>query len=71
MRLNVGKYGTLKVGEEEISEVNEEVDMSEKEYENTFRGPRRNGGGNFRRGGSGGGYYNNQGGRGRPPRDDF
>ena len=74
MRLNVGKYGTLKVGEEEISEVNDEVDMSEKEYENTFRGPRRTGGGgNFRRGGSGGGYYNNnnQGGRGRPPRDDF
>jgi hypothetical protein len=70
----VGKYGTLKVGEEEISEVNDEVDMSEKEYENTFRGPRRTGGGgNFRRGGSGGGYYNNnnQGGRGRPPRDDF
>jgi replication factor A1 len=72
MRLNVGKYGSMAEAEEGI-EPNEELDMSEKEYENTFRGPRRTGGGNFRRGGSGGGYYNNnnQGGRGRPPRDDF
>ncbi|HLH86764.1 MAG TPA: single-stranded DNA-binding protein, partial [Thermoplasmataceae archaeon] len=62
MRLNVGKYGSLKPGEEEISEVNEELDMSEKEYENQYRGRR-----NFR---SGGNYYGGNGqNRNRRPRD--
>lgn len=54
MRLNVGKYGTLSAGTEEISEVNDELDMSDKEYENEFRR------GGFR----GGGGYRNSGGRG-------
>ena len=64
MRLNVGKYGSLRDGEEEVSEVNDELDMSEKEYENTFRRRPFNGGGS----GGRGGYYNqNRGGR----RDDF
>ncbi len=59
MRLNVGKYGNLNESEETVSEVNEDLDMSEKVYENTNF---RRGGGNFRRGGSSGGY-------GRPRRD--
>ncbi len=33
MRLNVGKYGSIKEGPEAVDEVNEELDMSEKEYE--------------------------------------
>ncbi|GGM78319.1 hypothetical protein GCM10007108_15580 [Thermogymnomonas acidicola] len=48
MRLNVGKYGSIKEGPEAVDEVNEELDMSEKEYEPQFRngghyrsGPRR------------------------------
>ena len=67
MRLNVGKYGSLKESEEELAEVNEELDMSEAEHENTFR--RRSFGGG--RGGNRGGYYNNRNGGNRPPRDDF
>ena len=70
MRLNVGKYGSLKAAEEEIQEVNEELDMSEKEHENTFRRRPFNGGG----GGGGsrgrGGFYNQNRG-GRQSRDDF
>lgn len=66
MRLNVGKYGSLNPGSEEISEVNDSLDMSEKEYENQFRP------GGYRRGGNGGGGYrrNESGGFGgdRPPR---
>ncbi|MCL5802680.1 MAG: single-stranded DNA-binding protein [Thermoplasmataceae archaeon] len=67
MRLNVGKYGSIAPGTEEVTEVNEELDVSEKEYENQFHG---NGGGSYggrgrtssyNRGGSGGG----SGGRGR------
>ncbi|MCL4345494.1 MAG: single-stranded DNA-binding protein [Candidatus Thermoplasmatota archaeon] len=53
MRLNVGKYGNLNESEETVSEVNNELDMSEKVYENTNF---RRGGSNFRRGGSPGGY---------------
>ncbi len=56
MRLNVGKYGSINPGTEEVAEVNEELDMSDKEYENQYRG-----GGGFRRGGYGG---NSRGGRG-------
>lgn len=33
MRLNVGKYGSMAKSETEINEVNEENDMSSKEYE--------------------------------------
>ncbi|MGP6219930.1 single-stranded DNA-binding protein [Caldiplasma sukawensis] len=48
MRLNVGKYGSMKESEEVLDAVNDELDMSEKVYENTFnRRPNRN----FRRGG--------------------
>ncbi len=65
MRLNVGKYGSLKVAEEEISELNEELDMSEAEHENTYR--RRPYGG---RGGREGGYFNQNRGS-RPPRNDY
>jgi len=60
MRLNVGKYGSLSDSTEEVSEVNEELDMSEKEYENQFR---------YRGGGGGGGRgrrnFNGGGGRDR------
>ncbi len=35
MRLNVGKYGTMSEGDEDI-EPSEELDMSEKEYENQY-----------------------------------
>ncbi|MCL4334626.1 MAG: single-stranded DNA-binding protein [Candidatus Thermoplasmatota archaeon] len=60
MRLNVGKYGAISKGEEEVAEVNEQVDMSEKEYENRYR-RYGGGGGSYRRyGGSSRGY----GGRG-------
>ena len=69
MRLNVGKYGSLKPAEEEISEVNEEHDMSEAEHENTFRRRPFSGGGG--RSGGRGGFYNNRSGGSRPPRDDF
>ncbi|MCL4336122.1 MAG: single-stranded DNA-binding protein [Candidatus Thermoplasmatota archaeon] len=73
MRLNVGKYGSLKAGEEEITEVNEELDMSEKEYESNFRGrrPFRSGGGGSGGSGGRGGYYNNQNRGGRQSRDDY
>ncbi len=65
MRLNVGKYGSLKAAEEEVSELNEELDMSEAEHENTYR--RRPYGG---RGGRSGGYFNQNRGS-RPPGNDF
>lgn len=37
LRLNFGRYGTLKPAEEEITEVNDEVDMSEQEHERRSR----------------------------------
>jgi len=52
MRLNVGKYGSIKKSDTELKEVNDSLDMSEKEYprEETERRPRRDfGGRNFRR----------------------
>ncbi len=54
MRLNVGKYGSIKKSDSELGEINESLDMSEKEYqpEETERRPRRDFGGsnrNFRR----------------------
>lgn len=57
MRLNVGKYGSMSEGTEEVAEVDESLDMSEKEYENEFR--RYGRGGGFRREG---GYGGNRGG---------
>ncbi|HHE75651.1 MAG: single-stranded DNA-binding protein [Thermoplasmata archaeon] len=48
MRLNVGKYGTIKKSEESIEEVNENLDMSAEEHERYNR--RRN---NFGRRGFG------------------
>jgi replication factor A1 len=53
LRLNIGRYGTLKPAEEEITEINDEVDMSEEEHE---RRPRYRGGGGYGRGRGGGGY---------------
>jgi replication factor A1 len=61
LRLNIGRYGTLKPAEEEISEINDEVDMSEEEHE---RRPRY-GGGRDRRGGGGGYRDRRDGGGGR------
>jgi replication factor A1 len=54
MRLNVGKYGSMSEGTEEVSEVNDSLDMSEKEYENEYRrfGGSRGSGGGYRRGNS-------------------
>ena len=56
MRLNVGKYGSMSEGTEEVSNLNESLDMSEKEYENEYRrfgGSRGSGGGGgYRRGNS-------------------
>lgn len=37
IRLNVGKYGSLKPSDEEVGEVNSELDVSEAEHENTYR----------------------------------
>ena len=59
LRLNIGRYGTLKPAEEEIAEINDEVDMSEQEHE---RRPRYGGGGGRDRGGGGG--YRDRGGGG-------
>ncbi len=45
LRLNVGKYGSIKKSEEEIEEINEDLDMSAEEHERQYR--RSN---NYRRG---------------------
>jgi len=37
MRLNVGKYGSIKKSEEEIGDVNEELDMSAEEHERQYQ----------------------------------
>ena len=37
LRLNIGRYGTLKEAEDSIEEVNKEVDMSEQEHESRPR----------------------------------
>ncbi len=64
MRLNVGKYGSFKKSDEEISEVNESVDMSAQEYERERR--------DFGRGRGGGSSYGGRQsyGGGRSRRDD-
>lgn len=59
MRLNVGKYGSMSAGTEEVTEVDETLDMSEKEYENEFRRYGGRGGGFRREGGYGGGNRGN------------
>jgi replication factor A1 len=61
MRLNVGKYGSMSESDEEI-EPNEELDMSEKEYEYQYNNyNNRYGGnrGNGERGNGNRGYGNN------------
>ena len=63
LRLNIGKYGEVAEAKEAIEEVNEEVDMSAEEHEDTR--PRRSyGGGRGGGRGGGGGYggYNSGGG---------
>ncbi len=51
MRLNVGKYGSIKKSDEEVGDVNEELDMSAQEHERRYQ--RRSYGGrrynNYRR----------------------
>ncbi len=37
MRLNVGKYGTISKSEESVEEINDELNMSDKEYEQEQR----------------------------------
>lgn len=43
LRLNVGKYGTMEVVDQEIPEVNDELNISDREYEEArrYRGGRR------------------------------
>ncbi|MHA2395345.1 MAG: hypothetical protein ACXAC0_01450 [Candidatus Thorarchaeota archaeon] len=67
LRLNIGRYGTLKEAEEAIEEVNNEVDMSAEEHERRPRyggGGRGYGGGGDRRGGGGYGGRDRRGGGG-------
>jgi replication factor A1 len=62
LRLNIGKYGEISEAEEAIEEVNEEIDMSAEEHEDTRRrrsyggGGGGYGGGGRSYGGGGGGY---------------
>ncbi|MFW9788624.1 MAG: single-stranded DNA-binding protein [Candidatus Thorarchaeota archaeon] len=65
LRLNIGKYGEVAESEEAIEEINEEIDMSAEEHEDTRR--RRSYGGGYDRGG-GGGYGGGYGGRDRRDR---
>ncbi len=75
LRLNIGKYGELAEAEAAIEEVNEEIDMSAEEHEDTR--PRRSygGGRGGGYGGGGGGYggggggYDRRGGGGYGGRD--
>ncbi|MFW9788623.1 MAG: single-stranded DNA-binding protein [Candidatus Thorarchaeota archaeon] len=55
LRLNIGKYGEITEAEDEIEAVNEEVDMSAEEHEDTRRRGSYGGGGGY--GGRGGGGY--------------
>jgi len=61
MRLNVGRYGSLQKSNEEISSVNNQLDMSQQEFETE----RRSYGGGFRDRGSGGGAGGGYGGGAR------
>ncbi|MGY5853462.1 MAG: hypothetical protein RTU92_07865 [Candidatus Thorarchaeota archaeon] len=67
LRLNIGRYGELSESEDSIEEVNQEVDMSAEEHEDTRRrrdygGGGRGGGGGYGGGGRGGGYGGGGGG---------
>jgi replication factor A1 len=64
LRLNIGRYGTLKDAEESIEEVNNEVDMSAEEHEDYRRRRSYGGGGRGydRRGGGYGGRDRRDGG---------
>ncbi len=53
MRLNIGKYGKMLLSEEPLTEVNTEINMSDKHVEQ----PERKRIGGFVRGGGGGGGY--------------
>jgi replication factor A1 len=69
LRLNIGKYGEVAEAEEAIEEINEEVDMSAEEHEDTRRRSYGGGrdGGRGGHGGYSGGYgggYNNRDRRG-------
>jgi replication factor A1 len=65
MRLNVGRYGNMNKGEQQIAQVNTSVDMSAQE----FMSERRNFGGGGGGGGSYGGRRDDRGGdRDRPRR---
>ncbi|MFZ3059335.1 MAG: hypothetical protein WA102_06285 [Candidatus Methanoperedens sp.] len=54
MRLNIGKYGKMLLSEEPLTEINTELNMSDKHVEQPER-PRRSGG--YGGGGGGGGGY--------------
>ena len=41
MRLNVGKYGTIRKSEEEIGEVNESLNLSDEEHQRNYYDNRR------------------------------
>ncbi|MFX1559843.1 MAG: single-stranded DNA-binding protein [Promethearchaeota archaeon] len=71
LRLNIGKYGEISEAEEAIEEVNEEVDMSAEEHEDTRRRRSYGGGGGYSGGGRsyGGGGYGRSGGSSYGSRD--
>ena len=64
LRLNIGRYGTLEAATEEVTEVNETNNLSEKEFE---RRPRFGGGGGRFGGGRPSGRFGNRQGGGRGP----
>ena len=76
MRLNVGRYGALSKSNEEVASVNQQLDMSQQEFETERRSY---GGGGFRDRGSGGGggygggsrYGGGEGGGGRERSESY
>lgn len=64
MRLNIGKYGKMLLSEEPVTEVNTELNMSDRHVEMPDRPKRTGGYGGGGRGGSGGGYGSMYGGGG-------
>src|SRR3989304_1106884 len=56
MRLNIGKYGKMLLSEEPVTEINTELNISDKHVEQPERPMRTGGYGGGGRGGSGGGY---------------
>ena len=74
MRLNVGRYGALSKSNEEIPSINQQLDMSQQEFETERRSY---GGGGYRdRGSGGGGYgggsrYGGEGGGGRERSESY